>query len=511
MFTPSGLGSQDLYLTGDPSITFFKTQQKRHTPFALQHVKSTLQGTSDFGNLVTAPISRSGDLLLTVWVEVTLPALVDYEFVTTTGTPPASVDWVDNVGLALIRSAECWIGGTRIERIVPEFADIYAELSETNERLAGYRRLTQANPASESNVSIPLRFYFFNKPDQAIPMCALTMHDVRITVEFARFETLIRSTGVIVTGAHRRGDTSRAISLVRAEVYSTFVQLDASERQLFQDTHLEYLVEITQYLGPEAYTAGTSTRRFELGFSHPCKEIIFVYQTDESIAANSLTGNRHFDYTCPTPSDANTQVTGGPTTAYTVRRTNVAFDQTLGTLVQLPNPAGTASAACTTTITNALGAAISSNAFRTQVLATSITVEVAPGAHASPLTIQCVVTAAASTRSDNRFTDVAIRGAKLSLLGSDQFQERDWRYFTVTQPFMHHTRVPNQPIYVYSFALQPEQLQPSGTNNFSRVDNAVLICTFAPHTPNGRVKIFARSYNVLRVANGVAGLVYSSS
>jgi len=104
--------------------------------------------------------------------------------------------------------------------------------------------------------------------------------------------------------------------------------------------------------------------------------------------------------------------------------------------------------------------------------------------------------------------------AKLQLNGQDRFSEREGSYFDVVQPFQHHTRAPDTGINVYSFALRPEEHQPSGSCNFSRIDNAVLQLVLSSPTVSGtataKVRVYAVNYNVLRVMSGMAGVAYSN-
>ncbi len=104
--------------------------------------------------------------------------------------------------------------------------------------------------------------------------------------------------------------------------------------------------------------------------------------------------------------------------------------------------------------------------------------------------------------------------AKLQLNGQDRFSEREGSYFDVVQPFQHHTRSPDTGINVYSFALRPEEHQPSGSCNFSRIDNATLQLVLSSATVGGtataKVRVYATSYNVLRVMSGMAGVAYSN-
>jgi len=98
---------------------------------------------------------------------------------------------------------------------------------------------------------------------------------------------------------------------------------------------------------------------------------------------------------------------------------------------------------------------------------------------------------------------------KLQLNGQDRFSEREGAYFNLVQPYQHHTRIPAVGIYVYSFALNPEQHQPSGTVNMSRIDNATLqLSTSLGST--GKLRVYAVNYNVLRVMAGMGGLAFAS-
>ena len=100
--------------------------------------------------------------------------------------------------------------------------------------------------------------------------------------------------------------------------------------------------------------------------------------------------------------------------------------------------------------------------------------------------------------------------AKLQLNGQDRFSVRQAAYFNVVQPYQHFTRCPATGIYVYSFAVNPEQHQPSGTVNMSRIDNATLLLDLATGTNAGQLRVYAVNYNVLRIMAGMGGLAYSN-
>lgn len=104
-----------------------------------------------------------------------------------------------------------------------------------------------------------------------------------------------------------------------------------------------------------------------------------------------------------------------------------------------------------------------------------------------------------------------IKSAKILFNGHDRFTARIGSYFNLVQPYQHHTNIPAKAgINVYSFALYPELEQPSGTSNFSRIDNAYLNVTYAANEDNPYLKIYAINYNVLRIMSGMGGLAYSN-
>jgi hypothetical protein len=104
-----------------------------------------------------------------------------------------------------------------------------------------------------------------------------------------------------------------------------------------------------------------------------------------------------------------------------------------------------------------------------------------------------------------------IKKAKLILNGNDRFYARDGRYFNLIQPFQHHENVPNNTgINVYSFALKPEEHQPSGTLNMSRIDTAVLDLEYESQDSAHQLSVFAINYNVLRILSGMGGIAYSN-
>jgi hypothetical protein len=102
--------------------------------------------------------------------------------------------------------------------------------------------------------------------------------------------------------------------------------------------------------------------------------------------------------------------------------------------------------------------------------------------------------------------------AILRLDGYDRFYVRNAPYFRLTQPYQHHTVVPISPvfIYLYSFSIKPEEEQPTGTLNCSKIDDINLGLTFNPGYINQdrTLQVYATNYNVLRIVGGLGGLAF---
>jgi hypothetical protein len=110
-------------------------------------------------------------------------------------------------------------------------------------------------------------------------------------------------------------------------------------------------------------------------------------------------------------------------------------------------------------------------------------------------------------------TSNMVKKAKLTLNGNERFSERTGTYFNLVQPYQHHENIPtNAGINVYSFALKPEEHQPSGTLNMSRIDTATLNIDYGivPNDNNAALNVYAVNYNVLRILSGMGGLAYSN-
>ena len=542
-------GAQDVYLTGNPQITFWKVSYRRHTNFAMESIEQPFNGQADFGRRVTCTISRNGDLCYRTYLQVTLPEINQHM---KNGTADAAANagvyarWLDFPGEQLISQVEVEIGGQRIDRQYGDWMHIWNQLTMSSEQQRGYQQMignttqltyitdpTFANvsgPCSasggpsqvcaprnalpETTLYIPLLFWFCRNPGLALPLIALQYHEVKINIDF-------RPIGECLWAVKTLGSTSGTESvsaayqqsLVAASLYIDYIFLDTDERRKMAQNPHEYLIEQLQFTGDES--VGSSSNKIKLNFNHPCKELIWVVQPDANVDyCSSLEGGQTlfktlgaqpFNYTDAIDALPNAvHAFGGPSETSGAN----AFI-TSGGLFQDPGAMGGVDAGQQWGAGNPSMA--NPNVF---------TAEVGEGSGYGTATEGSYVSDAGTFVLAETALDMHCWGenpvvtAKLQLNGQDRFSEREGSYFDVVQPFQHHTRSPDTGINCYSFALRPEEHQPSGSCNFSRIDNATLQLVLSSATVGGtataKVRVYATSYNVLRVMSGMAGVAYSN-
>ena len=432
-------GAQDIYLTGNPQITFFKVVYRRHTNFAMEAIEQVFSGTADFGRKVTCTISRNGDLINNIYLQVQFPALsLNSIYSPSETTVPSSVAWTNSLGHALIRQVQIEIGGQRIDQQYGVWLEIWDDLTQTSEKQNGYNHMVGkyatnvgliGNASSPRIYYIPLQFWFCRNPGLSLPLIALQYHEVKIIIEFRTAIELV--VGLTATGDRDNdSDTtsiydSSGVALQSAALWVDYVYLDTEERRRFAQMSHEYLIDQLQFTGAESLQLDQTANKIRLNFNHPVKEIVWIVQREKNFAVGTAY-NDWFNFSAALP-----------------------------------------------------GTPVPSNA-----------------------------------------VDL-MADAKILLNGHDRFAVRPQTYFRLVQPYQHHTRIPDKHIYLYSFGLRPEEHQPSGTCNFSRIDNAQLVFDLTNPsqlpTPTsqwtgatGQISIYATNYNVLRIMSGMGGLAYSN-
>lgn len=266
-------GAQDIYLTGEPEITFFKMVARRHTDFSIETINQVFMGDLDFGQTITSKLSRNGDLVSGLCLKIVLP------------DPNPDIDdpskyenfWVNSIGHALIDSVELEIGGVLVDRQNGMWMDIWSELTQKEEKKIGYGNMigkkdTHYTPLYEScgeqiTLYIPLNFWFCRNIGLALPIIALQYSDVKINLKIRPFDECIIS---------KDGNKVPKVGRLHASLLVDYVFLSTEERFKFsQDSH-EYLIEQLQYTTGSTIQENQTSVSIDLPFNHPVKELLWV-------------------------------------------------------------------------------------------------------------------------------------------------------------------------------------------------------------------------------------------
>ena len=403
-------GKQDVYLTGNPQITWFKMVYRRYTNFAIESQPMYFDGDPDFGKRLSCLVPRRGDLLGPIILEVTLPRIYNSSGV--------EVSYCNSVGHALIEEISIDIGEQEIDKQTGEWMEIWSNLTTTaNQRNGFYDMIGKVDSYTTPNLTgglklyIPLRFWFNRNPGLYLPLLALQYHPVRINITLRPLQKLFYSTDLI-TDCNTASVAAAKIS--KMMLWGDYVYLDVEERRRFVANTHEYLIEQIQYTPSIAIPPGSTSSTVRIEFNHPCREFIWVIQRDAVTQFHEW-----FNYSS-------------------------------------------------------------------------------------------LATSEVGIRKD--LLDTAL----IQLDGQDRFDARDAGYFRLVQPWQYHTNVPSDDfIYLYSFALRPEDLQPSGSMNASRVDNINVMvnliadANLSPARGNASIRVYATNHNIFRVVNGFGGVLFT--
>ena len=529
-------GAQDAYITGNPHITFWKVLYKRHTNFALEAMRVNFTGAPAYGQRVVAVVNRNADLVWKTYVEVTLPDMT---------SPAVDPVWTSGaqrrIGYLLLQKIEVEIGGQIIDTHYGEWLYLWETLTANYDTsvkldsmvggsLGGTSTAATACRGRPNVIYVPLQFWFNRNPGLALPLIALQYHEVRFNITLGESTDLVASTNF--------STLNRAAAALPAPrdmaLYLDYVYLDVDERRRFAQESHEYLIDQLQYTGQQTVT--TSSGRLDLTLNHPVKELIWVFQDARKTDCGSST-TTSVGYTQPFSYDdivnrARLQLNGQD-----------RFDERYGDYFWKVQPyqhhsggafwpSQNAQAALSVSGTVPPVAAsfnITTVGAGTTKAYTGLTGIIVPGmvllgAGATGLSV--IVTsnapssATAGTITCTSFTSTASAyTASYSTAGSQNLGAAGAIISTGVSTPVFQTA---NPINVYSFAIQPEEHQPSGTCNFSRIDTATLVFdstrpasglddgSYPSKTYPYNFRMFAVNYNIFRIVSGMGGLAYSN-
>lgn len=515
-------GSENLYLTGNPQITFFKTAYQRHTNFAYEWIPQYFEPALSFDTTsrtsMTVPIKRNGDLVRDISLVFDLPNIYS--------TEQENFKWIKNLGHILIYTAEFIIGAQSISKLYGQWMNIWYELSTPLSKRKGFDELTgnakevydpviyygevgdTSTPTIQKRrLRIPLPFWFTEHPGLAIPIIAIQYTEISINFDFRALNDLftIGIPSVSPTELFENpiiGENSNHLELrqqLMEKGYSQnnvfwkfvsglltpgiwnqnvyldikYVYIDISERRVFAAAVSEYLITQVERL---EFRGLHGSEQEDIEFFHPVKEMIWVFQRDDVSFRNQWT---NFTTLC--------HEEDYPKFIEYVNFYNNSskFGLDPGDLKECILPSGL-------TINEFL---VKLNCTDTEKL---------------PLT---------NIDAFDSYLNVMYFGEFLFNTHLRQ-SRKSTIYYVAEEPYCTHTTVPpsSKQIYMLSFAEKPEMVQPSGSANFSMFKKAQFNFMLKERTPKEEcpdaelfnMYFYVRNINVLRIMNGIGGLVFAN-
>jgi hypothetical protein len=419
-------GAQNLYLNGNPSLSFFKKVYKTHTNFACESMRINFNKNEASFNEKThfiTRIDRNADLVNDIYFVFTLPQIKKR---VVAGQPHKKFSLVDNLGEAFIDEYWLNIGGNVVDRQYGEWLHIWNELSMPPSKRYGYDKMigntvelhrpdnNTINQYEHGEVQIPsqkiivpLMFWFNKHPGLALPLIALQYHEVEINVIVKSFQEIMLEDKSIISDYSLYLDSEKIN--IDPYIECNYIFLDTKERTFFAKNSLDYLIE--KLVRIPFYNLDNNNI-LDLILQNPVKEIIWILKRND-VSDN----NKWFKF---------------GDDAYVVR-----------------------------------------NGYKSKEI---------------------------------------LNTAKITFNGLDRIEDKEAAFFNLIQPYQHHTSVPKDGIYVYSFSLNPEKFQPSGSCNMSRLNNIQLHLNLIPPSEVNYkydAVVYVTSYNFLRVTSGLAGIAFS--
>ncbi len=624
-------GAQDVYLTANPEITFFKVVYRRYTNFAIETYELNLTGSADFGKRVTCVIQRNGDLVTNMYLRIVLSNVI-----LTSDVPADDIErskylfaWVRQIGNFIVDYIQFEIGSSQIDKIYGHWMSVWHDLTKNintdtayNEMVGDVEELTALrNPdvngvfTKEFILFVPLIFWCNTNTGLALPLIALQYHEVKLWIQFQAFKQLICYTNNIIPSQLNRGGVG-----VMSEVtlLTDYIFCDTEERRRFAQVGHEYLINQLQYTGEQAVTQ--NPLRVTLNFNHPSKEFIWVIKSGDYISGNSpfLCYSHTSDWEVALDYAAYNLILGSVTVGLTpdiqstssveVSISSSAYDEWnqvnpletntrnlnqfsvftfqagQGVDDSTRNPSSYAKELYLQAQPNSMSGDDACFLFRRDVFLNPLKPEYNLGSYITKFAVVIYyksidtagegvpgsltydvkavehlitvrdVSVPVARWTDNRYTaqngvggyapmdiwaflptvtGILINGkynpvetGLIQLNGHDRFDTREGKYFHLLQTYQYHSSTPSDGVNVYSFALHPEQHQPSGTCNLSRIDTTVLVLKLYEETPyadsarfpprlsvvgpSSQAFIYDTNYNVLRIMSGMGGLAYSN-
>ena len=484
------VGKQNLYLSTQPEITFFKIAYKRYTNFSIEPTPQYFKTTPDFGRKCTVNIGRNADLVSMSYLYIILPNIM-MENYTSNSSNIKSFAWVEKIGLALINYVELEIGGNIIDRQYGDWINIWYELTGTKNLARAYHKmigntteLTSFTKTKKSTILyIPLPFWFCIEPGLALPLISLLQHDVKIHVEFNDLNKCYKlspSYYISVNNNYVLLEPGEKIYQIYQNntIVGEFVSFDPINRYLYYNPIKGTFLVPTKNDDPNYVLTGEKSN-FKVNIAAKSVVVLdsnyFLFNQPSLISAYLLTNYIYLD-------NFERSFFINNMNQYLIPVIQTLPDQTvysINSVYKLPlyNP-------------------VKLLVWRV-ILQSNIDSNNMFNYTSSPYT--------------NDSQDLIVNN--LVVINSvNRIDLSDIQYYRQIQKYQYDIYSPQKGIYMYSFSLNPKNVTPSGSMNFSKIDDAYLQLTLnkiVNYINPAVIRSYAIQYNIFRASRGIGGLVYN--
>lgn len=492
-------GIQDIFLIGNPQITFFKTVYKRHTNFSMEAYQISYDQTPQWGGKTTFNITHYADLIYTMILEVDVPQL----YSTYTADPmyigsasdfninQGSISWVNNTGHAAVLFYDLKIGSNLIDRQYSEWMEIWTQLTQNESKKRGLDLMLNRNQNLIVNpgpftVYIPSQFWFCRNIGLALPLIALQYHDVTLEVNFRPLNQMYTFGSYNYYNAVSNGSSILQIY----KPFSTtpnFTNIYQGQIIVFPDGN-QYYIHPTATIGGIGQNGSAGSpyliqmvQNIPAGYSN-----VSVYVKPNSVLDTSYSTNiseirLYIDYIYLDTIEQKEFATAKH--RYLIEQVQFSGSKTIPS----NNPTNRTALTFNLPVKEMFWINQLDDVFITNDLFNySNTV--------NPIVPQGNI----------------VSSALIYINGIERFSIRTGDYFRLIQPYQKHTRSPNGFIYIYSFSVKPEEHQPSGCSNFSKLNTKEIYLNLNPNLGSQQIRVYALNYNILRILSGMGGIAFSS-
>ena len=474
-------GIEDIHLSHNPQITFFKSIYKKHTNFAIEQVNQSFNAIPNFGDRLSCTLSKNGDLLYKCYVAIELPEIKSDGF--------HKFSWVNKIGYYIINNIEIEIGGEVIDKHYNDWLYISNEIScndisRLDKMIGNIDSLIKPSFSKPSyKLYIPLCFWFNKNSGSSLPLFLIHYQSVKFNIEFNLLnECLIVSpnSSIIIDDPFVLFSPNEIIyqTINNVTVYAKFFSYDPITKTLYYDIINGYFQSPPSISSVTLYII---TGTISLYFCTP--KINSVHKDISYVPSISLSNASILASYIYIDTDER-KLFSNSSHEYLIHQLQYDIDRN-----------------------------ISSNSIKVRLNFINPCKE---------LFIRCKLDTLRGFNFSDGVDNLGLINNNtqnglikhISLLFNSELYNNisDSSFFSYVQPYQHHVNTLPIGVYSYSFSLTPEDYnQPSGSINFSKIDNISIDIIFNKNisiTNTAKLRIYCLSHNILHIKNGLAKLLF---